>query len=205
MKQKKNKFPLWGKVFWLFMALCLYWHGVAIADDTGAKNPGTSTEDAGAGWSNVPPVDSVATSDDKRSLTSTQDSLFLTNYPMGVSAGATITAIIVSGEAQGSATQAARRRLDVHLVKNGRDVVGDHIAFNFDLNSDNVVTLSGTSDSLWGTTWTVAEVNATTFGIGFRKNAAQAGNISVDHFTITVHYITASGLQGRRRNLVLGG
>ena len=178
---------------------------MAIADDTGAKNPGTSTEDAGAGWSNIPPIDSVTSSNDTRSLTSTQDSLFLTNFSMGVPVGATVTAIIVSCEAQGSATQAARRRLDIHLVKNGRDIVGDHVAFNFDLDADLIVTLSGSIDSLWNTTWSAAEVNASTFGIATNKNASQAGNISADHFTITVHYIVTSGLQGRRRNLVLGG
>lgn len=173
--------------------ICLTLASLSWADNTGANNPATTTEDAGAGWSNVPPADSVTTSNDQRSLTSTQDSLFATNFTMGVPAGATITAIIVMTEAQGSASQAARRRLDVHLVKNGRDVVGDHVAFNHDQNSDLIVTLSGTTDSLWGVTWTVAEINATTFGIGLRKSATQAGNISIDHLTINVHYTPAAG------------
>lgn len=167
--------------------------GVSYADNTGAKNPGTATEDAGAGWSNIPPIDSVQTSNDTRTLTSTQDTLFLTNFSMGVPTGATITAIIVSGEAQGSASQAARRRLDVHVMKNGRDGVGDHSDFNFPLDSDGTDEFAGELDSLWGTTWTVAEANSTNFGISLRKNAGQAGNISVDHFTILIHYTPAAG------------
>ena len=197
---RKDKLALfWG----VFVIVLLYWHSIAMADDTGAKNAGTATEDASAGWSNIPPIDSVTSSNDTRSLTSTQDSLFLTNFSMGVPAGATVTAVIVSCEAQGSATQAARRRLDMHLVKNGRDIVGDHVAFNHDLDADLIVTLSGTIDSLWNTTWSVAEVNASTFGIATNKNASQAGNISIDHLTITVHYTPASdGVSGRRRRII---
>lgn len=183
----------------ILMALILALASVARSDDTGAKSPGTSTEDASAGWSNVPPVDSVATSDDRRSLTSTQDSLFLTNFSMGVPDGVTITAIIVEGEAQGTASQLTRRRLDVHLVKNGRDIVGDHVLFNFPQGTDGSEAHVGGTDSLWGESWTAAEVNESTFGIAMNKNVSQAGDISVDHFFIIIHFTDGVGVSGKRR------
>lgn len=175
-----------------------------MADNTGAQDPAAAINQTSptTSWTNLP--DSVFTSDDRRSVYTgtTKDTLFVTDFTMGVPASSTITAIIVTSEAQGTASQAVRRRLDIHLVKNGRDIVGDHVAFNHDQNSDNIVTLSGSTDSLWNTTWTESEINATTFGLAIVKNATQAGDISGDHFTINVHYtIGGDEILTRRRRI----
>ena len=168
--------------------------GVAFGANTGENSPASSAQESGGAWTNL---DSLFASDDERaSIVTVTDSLYVTNFTMGVPDGATIDSIFVTTEAQGSATQAARRRLDVHLVKDGTTQVGDHITFNHDLNSDTQTRLTGSTDPLWGTTWTATEINATTFGIQAMKQVSQTGTILVDHVTIYVAYTEVGGAKG---------
>ena len=168
--------------------------GAANAANTGEKSPASSAQEASptTAWTNI---DSVFTSNNQRAsyTGTTSDSLYITNLNMGVTAGSTIDSIFVTVEFQGSATQAARRRADVHLVKDGTTIVGDHVVFDSDQDSDTSTRQTGGTDPLWGTTWTAAEVNASTFGVQVDKNATQAGTILLDHVTIYIAYTEAGG------------
>lgn len=183
----------------IFMVAPALW-----ADNTGEQSPASSAQEGSptTSWTNI---DSVFTSNDERaSYTGTaSDSLYITNFSMGVTADATIDSIFVTPEAQGSASQAARRRLDGHLTKDGTTIVGDHVIFNFDQDSDTQTRLTGGTDPLWGTTWTAAEVNASTFGFVTNKSASQAGTILLDHVTIYIAFTETGGEAATARRRII--
>ena len=116
-----------------------------------------------------------------------------TNFSMGVPAGATVDGIVVAIErhyVDGSVID-----VDVNLTKNGTARVGSDYSTGatFNLTTDTIVTFGGATDK-WGTTWTVAEINASTFGV-FYKMGASANNADgfLDFIRITVYYTPASG------------
>ncbi len=183
--------------------ILLLFVGAANAANTGEKNPASSAQEAS--WTNI---DSVFASDDQRAsyAGTSAESLYVTNFSMGVTAGATIDSIFVTTEAQGSASQAARRRLAVFLTKDGTTAVGTAVTFNHDQDSDTQTRLTGGATPLWGTTFTAAEVNASTFGIVTWKSASQAGTILLDHVTIYVAFTEVGGeVQTRRRRMLISG
>lgn len=61
----------------------------------------------------------------------------------------------------------------------------------------------GAADDLWGTTWTPAEVNASTFGLGVSVSAT-AGTAGVDVVTLSVYYTTATGTRSSQALYVTG-
>lgn len=200
-------------IFGVLTLILLYWHSVAMADNTGLTAAGTSTNESSptTSWSNTGTPGNIASSDDNDvSYGGTSaDSLYVTNFGFSIAAGATITAFIVESESSGSASQAVRRRLHYALTTDGTtQVTGtDDVAFNHDQTTDNVVTLSGSTDSLWGTGTeiTVSEINSSTFGVIVHKSAAQAGTVDLDRVRINIHFTTAGGLLDRRSRLLRGG
>ncbi len=191
----------------LIVGFCFLMTPTIWADNTGEQSPASSAQEGSptTAWTNI---DSVFASDDQRaSYTGTSaDSLYVTNFTMGVTAGATIDSIFVTTEAQGSASQSARRRLVVFLTKDGTAVTGASVVFNHDQDSDTQTRLTGGATPLWGTTWTAAEVNATTFGIVTWKSASQAGTILLDHVTIYIAFTEVGGeVQTRRRRMLISG
>ncbi len=192
----------------LIVGFCLLMIPTVWADNTGEQSPASSAQEGSptTSWTNI---DSVFASDDQRaSYTGTSaDSIYVTNFTMGVTAGATIDSIFVTTEAQGSASQSARRRLQVFLTKDGTTAVGTAVTFNHDQDSDTQTRLTGGATPLWGTTFTAAEVNATTFGIVTWKSASQAGTILLDHVTIYIAFTEVAGetVTARRRIILVGG
>ena len=164
------------------------------ADNTCEKRPASSAQESSptTAWTNI---DSVFDSDNQRASYTggTADTLYITNFNMGIPADATVDSIFATTEAQGSASQAARRRLKICLTKNGTAIVGETVNHNHALNSDDTKRSTGGTTPLWNTTWTAAEVNASTFGIVTWKTASQAGTILLDHATLYVAYTEAGG------------
>ena len=144
----------------------------------------TSSTD-GATWSRE---DSVFLSDDQRALDdqSSQFDLEVENFTIDAPAGATIDSIIVRAEGQGSANAAGSRRVEVQLTKNGTSEVGDVVNITFDKNTDAYEEARGSTNFLWGVSWTVAEVNATTFGVFMNPKNGATDNILIDHVQIKV-------------------
>ena len=180
----------------LFILVLLFAAPLVSADNTGEQSPASSANEASptTAWVGLA---SLFLSDDAWSVyTGTaKDSLYVTNFTMGVTAGHTIDSIFVSTEGQGTASNQNRRRIKITLVKDGKTPVGesvDHTHNQTDAN-DNIVRSTGSTTPLWNTTWTAAEVNATGFGVVLWKTATQAGEISIDHVTIYVAFTVGGG------------
>lgn len=80
-----------------------------------------------------------------------------------------------------------KRDLDnsVRLVKAG-SIVGSDLAYTVaPWNTVDTYTSYGSSSNLWGTTWTVADVNLSSFGAVFSASVAN-GTAQVDHMRITI-------------------
>ena len=117
-----------------------------------------------------------------------------TNFNMEVPAGATINGIKV--EIERHYANGAVADYDVYLTKDSTTRVGDDKSTGqiFNLTTDTIVSFGGTAD-LWGTTWTVDEVNATTFGVLYKMQATGANADGfVDFIRVTVYYTAGAGL-----------
>jgi hypothetical protein len=79
------------------------------------------------------------------------------------------------------------RELDnsVRLIKSGT-ILGSDLAYTTSpWNTVDTYTSYGSSSTLWGTTWTVSDINATTFGAVISASVNN-GTAQVDHMRITV-------------------
>lgn len=168
------------------------------SDNTGEKNPASAANESSPTTAWQAPTDVFSSNDNWATYAGTAaDTIYITNFSMGVTADATIDTIFVSVEGHGTATQAARRRVVYRMVKDGTAVVGEQSS-NYGLNLDNDGTIrdTGPTTPLFNTTFTAAEVNASTFGIALWKTASQAGTILLDHVTIYIAYTEAGGAKG---------
>ena len=141
-------------------------------------------------------------SDDLRSFTSatisklTTPGLYASNFNFNIPAGATITGITVIIERQ--STDNKNRALDdiVSLVKNGA-LAGSNYknATKWDVAAtavdENVTYGTGTTD-LWGTTWTVADMNNASTGVILSVNSSGAIIPAVDMMQMRVYYNTTT-------------
>ena len=108
-----------------------------------------------------------------------------------IPAGATIQGIQVDWEKKSSGNRTSDNA--VRIVKSGaigatdRSVAGDWAT------SDTVAIYGGAAD-LWGTTWTAADINASTFGAAISAKQGSANRTaSVDSVTITISYDPCTG------------
>ncbi len=144
-------------------------------------------------WTNP---NNAVTSDNSRAtavVSSTQTSQLLTGYNFGFSipTGATITGFSV--DIEGSTTGTSTVSTDVYLHKTTGGYQGYTFLTTFP-TSESVVTAGGAS-SLFGTTWTPAQVNASTFGVSVQMYGnTSSRTFSIDAIQITVHYSEAADL-----------
>ena len=114
-----------------------------------------------------------------------------TNPSMGVPAGATINGILVEIERHYANGTVADE--DVCLTKDGSARVGDDKSTAAAFPATDAITSFGGATDLWGTTWTVDEINATTFGVLYKMKATGANADGfVDFIRITVYYTAAA-------------
>jgi hypothetical protein len=174
--------------------------GAAAVSSTAAI-AGTGANDAtvtGTGWTNPGNV----TADDGSYATVTvalnAHSQYVkgTNFGFAVPGGATIVGIVAEVERNVPAGNAID--FSVRLFKAGVATGSDLAAYSWP--ATDAVATYGSSSELWGTTWTPADVNAATFGVGIsvKGHSAFAVNPQVDYIKITVYYSTPS-------NLAVGG
>lgn len=111
-----------------------------------------------------------------------------TNLSMGVPTNARIDGIVV--EIERHYENGAVADMDVCLTKNGSTRVGDNksTGATFNLTTDTMVSFGGVADK-WNTTWTVAEVNASTFGVIYKMTSTGTDSDGfVDYIRVTVSY-----------------
>ena len=119
-----------------------------------------------------------------------QDNLFATNFTVGAVAGSTIDSIIIRINGYGTANTKNGRKIDVALTKNGTSEVGDVVNIELPKNADGDLIFRGSTDDLWGTTWTSTEINATTFGVAINRTNTTSDSLVIDHVQITVWWST---------------
>jgi hypothetical protein len=158
---------------------------------SGPRSAGSGLTIAGAGstWFNA---DRIVSSNNSYSTTTlnneTSELLAATNFGFAIPSTATINGITVEIEAKESGSGGRLR--DLFATKDGTTAAGaDQLSSQAITNSDLYYTVGGPA-SLLGTTWTAAQINASTFGVLLR--ADQPGStttvVSVDHIRITITY-----------------
>ena len=135
----------------------------------------------------------VTVSDDSRAtaalaISGASDGLQMTAFGFSIPAGATINGFVV--EIEKSMTGAGTiNDASVFLVKGGVVVGTDHGVVPA-WPATYAFTTYGSSSDLWGTTWTVAQVNASNFGVEIAALEAGVNTATarVDFGRITVYY-----------------
>lgn len=129
-------------------------------------------------------------------LTSSSDQthyLKTSNVGFSIPAGSTINGIQVSIERkqacdEGGCSSTVTDTI-VKLVKGGT-VVGNNKASATSWPTSDTVASYGSTSDLWGTTWSVSEINNSGFGVVLSAERSSGGDriLSVDNMTITVTY-----------------
>lgn len=163
----------------------------------GPLYPGTAAEDSGVGTASWNDVNNAKANDGSVSFTlgdSGQQSHYLkvTNFGFSIPDGSTINGIVV--EINKAAGDLTSKDFSVRLCKSG-SFVGSNYASGTTWGTGYTFASYGTGiTDLWGTTWTVSEINDTGFGVGLSVQWFSGSFTvnSVDSFRITVYY-TAGG------------
>jgi len=175
---------------------------VSALSDTGFRYPGIVSENSETpyddnnwqGPGNVGADDAIYADITPASFDTGDYSYVLraTNFSSGIPAGGTIQGIKVDIERYCGAGSA--RDALVQLTKNGSARVGNSKADTSSNWSSSVgVATYGNSTDLWGTNWTAAEINASTFGVHFAARAySENTDIYVDFIRITVYFTAAN-------------
>jgi len=160
----------------------------------------TVTDVPGAGPNWFPP-ENARLSDDSRALVSMtfagldSHQLQATDFQFTVPAGSTIDGITVEIEKRFTGVGVQDRT--VKLIKNGA-VVGTNKASGSAWGGADAFVSYGGGTDLWGETWSVADINATNFGVALVAFATTSGTSDgeIDSFRITVTY-TAPAVTSR--------
>lgn len=117
--------------------------------------------------------------------------LVSTNYAFSIPNGATITGIAVEIMRRSSSNSGGNsiNDLNLRLLKNGA-AVGNSQASGLDWPTTFTAANYGGNNNLWGTTWTVADINNNNFGVLLEvDNESSNSRIAyVDYIQITVFY-----------------
>lgn len=122
-----------------------------------------------------------------------------TNFGFSIPTGSTVDGIEVELEASASNCTAQV----LWLTKDGSNTTGLVKTTSF-TSSLGVLTYGGSSD-LWSTTWTPAEINASTFGAAFgvaRLLTTPACSGAIDYMAMTVYY-TENAVQQRQQRVII--
>ena len=155
------------------------------AATTATKYGGTATQ-SGSGWSNLTSAQGSTSGTYATYSGTTQSYLRLTNYGFtttDIPTGSTINGITVNvrgRNSQGSQT------MNVALTKNGTTALGSK---TFTISSSYADNTQGSTSDLWGQTWAVSDLTASTFGVMLRdSNTTASGTFEIDYITVTITY-----------------
>ncbi len=195
-----------GCMLLVFLLTLMVACSMTYADLTAWRTAGTES-DAGACYSN----DTAHTiSDDTRVEGFCASSFRLSNFGFttgDIPAGSTIDGITVNFEAHGgSASQAARRRVDVWVVDeaaadctNGGAPGRNNHQLPQNAEDNATWTADDASAALWGCTWADSDPLDTDFGIRWEHTSASGSNvIGIDFVRIQIDYTPPAGGRTRR-------
>jgi MSHA biogenesis protein MshQ len=186
-------------VFLCCLALAGINVNTAYAINTGFQDPSTCTSvnRGGPGWNNTTRAQSNNGSYATVSVDgTTSDYLECYGYGFNIPTGATINGITVRIQRFSSSTgNGGSRDAYVYLMQNGTisTAVNRALATSYDNSATAASTVDyGSGSDLWGTSWTVANINSGNFGVAFAatKPSAIGGaqTISVDYIDVAVDY-----------------
>lgn len=150
-------------------------------------------------------TDSIYTSDNKRatSVGTNQHRVGGKSFNIAVDNGATIDSIIVTAEGYANSATASFRNFKVQLSKDGGATgVGDEVQDRWLNGTESVVTIHGSTNNLWGTTWTEAEIESANFTVNVRKATTNAAAHFVDQIKVSVWW-TVGAFNGNRRTKII--
>lgn len=152
---------------------------------------------SGTDWVNP---NNVAAEDDNPATynvlgSSTSSYLISGNYGFSIPVSAVILGIWVERRARASESGFSISDSVMAITKDGINPISNQLnifGYTDTFSYRNGYPGSGGSTQLWGTTWTAAEINASTFGFMGRYSNGSGGDrgIEVDHDKITVYYQT---------------
>lgn len=183
------------------LAAGLLW-SVVRADSSGPNSPGTSVNDSGTGNVAWTSPGSVGVSDNARataSLNSSDTSNYAkaTNFGFSIPSNAGIDGIQVDVErSEGNIDNRNTIRDNaVRIVKGGTVGSTDRSNGGVDWPTTDTYFSYGGSTDTWGTTWTPADINSSTFGFALSALDVRSGGppsateqARIDHIRITVYY-----------------
>ncbi len=146
-------------------------------------------------WSSVSNIQSSNNSRATSTITNSgqnTDYLQATNFGFNIPVGSTIDGIQVYVERSAqcvSSCSSEVRDARIRIIKGGLVQSTDKATGTNWPSSDGVATYGGVAD-LWGTTWSVSDINASNFGVAISAGRTSGGDKSaqVDHVSITVTY-----------------
>lgn len=168
------------------------------AAGAGASDGSNLGDDAWVNAGNVTASDSTAATNTHGLSTSTTEYLFSSAHGFAIPGGSTIDGIEVT----------ARRKCDnskfsdsvVRLLKAGV-LVGSNLSAGATWASSYGNVTFGGSSNLWGTTWTVSDINNSGFGVALEAVKASGSDVAyVDYIEITVYYTALPDAVGTMGN-----
>ena len=166
----------------------------ALADSAGPNNAGVGVDVAGVGtiaWKNPGNIAASGVADVRlNNGHSISHYLQGTQYGFAIPAGSTINGIAVIINRYASGTSPDITDYVVSLVRGGAIVGANRASPSVWPTALATSTYGGDTD-LWGTTWSVADINATDFGVVLsaqRVGTGGARTAYVDYMQITVNY-----------------
>jgi len=167
--------------------------GATFANNTGAGSFAWSSPENAASSNNV-----RASAGILLGVWSSANSNYLvaTGFGFSIPSYASVCGIQLMVEKNASGLGVGSSVIDnaVYLVKGGA-VTGSNLASGSNWASSDATSTYGGASSLWGTTWTAAEVNAGNFGVAVSARL-RTGIVSltqhaqIDHISIIVHFFT---------------
>lgn len=131
--------------------------------------------------------------------------LVITGYSFAIPVGATILGVTVSPKGRFNTGDGAQLT-QIQLVVGG-SATGDQKGPQALTGTNTSYDIGGSAD-LWGLTPTVAQVNASDFGVQLRGQeigGENSVNVDVDHVPITITYLEAGAIRRRTYTQALRG
>lgn len=189
----------------LLLILLFLFPALAMAD---SESQTVGSQSAGTNWTNA---SNIIGSGDNTCATfdgTTQDYIVGHNFSFSNVEG-TVDSINIIIDGNGlTGNPVSKRWVDVQLTKTGGGAntpVGTEMA-NTALSggtcAGDPISTVFLGDVLWGTTWTPAEITASTFGVMVKDGDNKASQLDIDAITVTVYYTPVAEGAPRRQILL---
>lgn len=163
---------------------------------SGATNPATAVNNTGVGtgaWTNPGNITTTGSPYATQNLApgATTNYLIASNYGFAIPTNATINGITVTVFRRGNSTSITDNI--VSLVKGG-SITGSNLASGTGwANGSMQLATYGGTNTLWGTTWTAADINASNFGVAFsaKSSSGSTRQLDIDYIQVNIRYTTS--------------